>query len=261
MLSGWALQPGAKYRYRVDAMIPFSDHADHPGLMECIQRVRPRGILTVHGFARNSPQNSAAAASTHGPPQVVTNWSCPSNDPPRNDSPAIRGPGTNALSASLRTSPISAGSSRKPAAALRRPVSSTYLTGLEKDNDLRTAVSGSTTIRPAPMANPSPYSTPPPCAMPSPSSPVHGRNATAKSTTPTRTSSAAPRLFLQDLQFQPDMIDLPGTTEFVMEFRESPAHWTASNALPHRLATLHPAEGETFVKLLTNDLRLGIELP
>ena len=52
MLSGWALQPGAKFRYRVDAMIAFSDHADHPGLMECIQRVRPRRVLTVHGFAR-----------------------------------------------------------------------------------------------------------------------------------------------------------------------------------------------------------------
>nr|MCU0750988.1 hypothetical protein [Akkermansiaceae bacterium] len=52
MLSGWALQPGAKFRYRVDAMIPFSDHADHPGLMECIQRVRPKRVLTVHGFER-----------------------------------------------------------------------------------------------------------------------------------------------------------------------------------------------------------------
>jgi len=52
MLSGWALQPNARFRYGVDAMIPFSDHADHAGLMECIQRVRPKRILTVHGFAK-----------------------------------------------------------------------------------------------------------------------------------------------------------------------------------------------------------------
>ncbi|NJM37474.1 MAG: hypothetical protein HC845_06190 [Akkermansiaceae bacterium] len=52
MLTGWALQPGSKYRYRVDDVIPLSDHADHPGLMECITRVRPKKILTVHGFAK-----------------------------------------------------------------------------------------------------------------------------------------------------------------------------------------------------------------
>jgi DNA ligase 1 len=51
MLSGWALQPGAQYRYGTDAMIPLSDHADHPELLECVQRVDPRRILTVHGHA------------------------------------------------------------------------------------------------------------------------------------------------------------------------------------------------------------------
>src|SRR5690606_5839956 len=52
MLSGWALTPGAAYRYRVDEAIPLSDHADHPGLLECVQRVRPKKILTVHGHER-----------------------------------------------------------------------------------------------------------------------------------------------------------------------------------------------------------------
>jgi DNA ligase-1 len=51
MLSGWALQPGAQYRYGTDAMIPLSDHADHPELLECVSRVEPRRILTVHGHA------------------------------------------------------------------------------------------------------------------------------------------------------------------------------------------------------------------
>ncbi|RYD35750.1 MAG: DNA ligase, partial [Verrucomicrobiaceae bacterium] len=52
MLTGWAMQPGSKFRYRVDEVFPLSDHADHPGLMECIKRVRPKRVLTVHGFAR-----------------------------------------------------------------------------------------------------------------------------------------------------------------------------------------------------------------
>lgn len=52
MLTGWALQGGAFYRYRVDEVIAMSDHADHAGLMECVMRVRPKRVLTVHGFAR-----------------------------------------------------------------------------------------------------------------------------------------------------------------------------------------------------------------
>lgn len=52
MLTGWALQSGAFYRYRVGAVIPMSDHADHKGLMECVMRVRPKRVLTVHGFAK-----------------------------------------------------------------------------------------------------------------------------------------------------------------------------------------------------------------
>ena len=52
MLTGWALQPGAKYRYRVDEVIALSDHADHPGLLECIRQVGPKKIITVHGFTK-----------------------------------------------------------------------------------------------------------------------------------------------------------------------------------------------------------------
>lgn len=52
MLSGWALHPGAKFRYRVDAVFPLSDHADHLGLMECVCGVNPRRVITVHGHAK-----------------------------------------------------------------------------------------------------------------------------------------------------------------------------------------------------------------
>jgi DNA ligase 1 len=52
MLTGWAFQPGSIYRYRVDEVIPMSDHADHAGLHECVTRVRPKRVLTVHGFTK-----------------------------------------------------------------------------------------------------------------------------------------------------------------------------------------------------------------
>ncbi len=52
MLSGWGMQPGAMYRYRVDEVIPMSDHADYAGLHECVKRVRPKRVFTVHGYAK-----------------------------------------------------------------------------------------------------------------------------------------------------------------------------------------------------------------
>ena len=52
MLSGWALQPGAKYRYQVDEVFPLSDHADYPELLQTVELVQPRRVLTVHGYTR-----------------------------------------------------------------------------------------------------------------------------------------------------------------------------------------------------------------
>lgn len=51
MLSGWALMPGAKFRYQVDEVFPLSDHADYPELVRCVEEVRPRLVYTVHGYA------------------------------------------------------------------------------------------------------------------------------------------------------------------------------------------------------------------
>lgn len=50
MLSGWALLKGAEYRYGVDHVLPISDHCDFDELLELIDRVRPKKVLTLHGF-------------------------------------------------------------------------------------------------------------------------------------------------------------------------------------------------------------------
>ena len=52
MLSGWALDPSAIYRFGVDVAFPLSDHADFPGLLEAVKRVDPQRVLTVHGYTR-----------------------------------------------------------------------------------------------------------------------------------------------------------------------------------------------------------------
>src|SRR6266481_1299478 len=51
MMSGWAVDPNAIYRYQVDAAFPLSDHADDDDLVRYVELVQPRRVLTLHGFA------------------------------------------------------------------------------------------------------------------------------------------------------------------------------------------------------------------
>jgi DNA ligase-1 len=51
VLTGWALDPGATFRYQCDAAFPLSDHADYPDLVRYVELVQPRRVLTLHGFA------------------------------------------------------------------------------------------------------------------------------------------------------------------------------------------------------------------
>src|ERR1700726_2369083 len=51
MISGWAVDPNAIYRYQVDAAFPLSDHADYDDLLRYVDLVQPKRVLTLHGFA------------------------------------------------------------------------------------------------------------------------------------------------------------------------------------------------------------------
>ncbi len=51
VLTGWALDPGAKFRYGCDAAFPLTDHADYPDLVRYVELVQPKRVLTLHGFA------------------------------------------------------------------------------------------------------------------------------------------------------------------------------------------------------------------
>lgn len=52
IVSGWAIDGRATYQYGCDAAFPLSDHADFPDLLALVDRVQPRLVYTVHGFAR-----------------------------------------------------------------------------------------------------------------------------------------------------------------------------------------------------------------
>jgi DNA ligase-1 len=51
IITGWALDPGATFRYQCDAAFPLSDHADYPDLLRFVELVAPKRVLTLHGFA------------------------------------------------------------------------------------------------------------------------------------------------------------------------------------------------------------------
>jgi DNA ligase-1 len=51
LISGWAVDPNAPYRYQVDAAFALSDHADYADLIRYVELVRPQRVLTLHGFA------------------------------------------------------------------------------------------------------------------------------------------------------------------------------------------------------------------
>jgi DNA ligase-1 len=49
-ITGWAMDPGAIFRYQCDAAFPLSDHADFADLLRFVELVQPKRVYTVHGF-------------------------------------------------------------------------------------------------------------------------------------------------------------------------------------------------------------------
>jgi Cft2 family RNA processing exonuclease len=54
--TGWAVEPGCRFRYGVDAAFPLSDHADFQELLELVALVSPKKVFTQHGFSADFAQ-------------------------------------------------------------------------------------------------------------------------------------------------------------------------------------------------------------
>jgi Cft2 family RNA processing exonuclease len=50
--TGWAMDHGATYRNGCDAAFSLSDHADFPDLLALVDKVQPKSVYTLHGFAK-----------------------------------------------------------------------------------------------------------------------------------------------------------------------------------------------------------------
>ena len=260
MLTGWALQPGAKYRYRVDEVIPLSDHADHPGLMECLKRVRPKKILTVHGFAKEF------AAELRG--KGMDAWCAMGGDqlelPINRTAQRTGSPGgprhSRAICALADFGDLCRLVGETSSRVAKTDFLSAYLRGLKIDDDLRLAAVwltgeplpgkagrtsprvGSATIRRALVSLP------------------HVREERYREISLSQNDTArTARLVLQEIHLKPEPLDFQGLAAFFQDLVDATGSLDRIQRLADRLATLHPVEGETIVKLLTGDLRIGLK--
>ncbi len=51
MVTGWAMDPAAKFRYRAHTAIPLSDHAGFDELIKYVKQVAPKIVYITHGFS------------------------------------------------------------------------------------------------------------------------------------------------------------------------------------------------------------------
>jgi DNA ligase 1 len=258
MLTGWALQPGAKFRYRVDEVIPFSDHADHAGLMECLQRVRPKKILTVHGFAKEF----AAELRAKG----LDAWCAMGGDQLELPIHQVAQRASSGPRHSRAICPLAdfgdlcrlVGETSSRVA--KTDFLASYLRGFSSDADLRLAAVwltgealprhagrrslhiGSATIRRALVSLPG-------------AKEERYREISLSQNDTARTA----RLLLQEIPLKPEPLDLAGLHAFFLTLAAATGSLDRIARLASRLLTLHPVEGETVVKLLTGDLRIGLK--
>jgi DNA ligase-1 len=80
-LTGWALDPGARFRYQCDAVFPLSDHADYTDLLRFVEITKPTRVLTLHGFsadfARDLRERGLDAWAINQPNQLEIPLSSP----------------------------------------------------------------------------------------------------------------------------------------------------------------------------------------
>lgn len=259
MLTGWALQPGSLYRYRVDEVIPMSDHADHAGLHECVTRVRPKRVLTVHGYAKEF----AAELRAKG----IDAWCAMGGDQlelslGKARSPSIGSP------APRHSRPICQIADFSDVCRLIGETSSrlskigylvAYLRGLDGE-DLETATRwltgealprragkrslnvGSATIKRALVSVPGVKL-------------ERYQEISAAQNDITRTA----RILLQEIALYPKPLSLNDLNKFFMDLQKMEGSLEKVEFLSKRLVEMHPSEGELLIKLLTGDLRIGLK--
>jgi len=259
MLTGWALQPGSLYRYRVDEVIPMSDHADFSGLMECVTRVRPKRVLTVHGYAREF--------AAHLRDKGVDAW-CAMGGDQLELSLGKTSVGSVGAVVPRQARPVCELADFSDVCRLIGETSSNlskieylvnYLRGLDEDQlplvtrwftgevlprrgGRRSLQVGAALIKRSLLSVPA----------------VKEERYREISSVQNEISRTV-RIVLQEIPGNSNPMSISGIHEFLLNLENQERMLERMEILSKRLFELHPVEAETVVKLLTGDLRIGLK--
>ena len=262
-LTGWAMSPRAEHLHRVNEAIPLSDHADHPALWETIQRVRPKQVITMHGFAREFAAELRArgieAWSATGGDQLELGVAMPSGAAsPAGAGGRLRHP--RPVCAFADFSDVCRLVAETTSRIEKTARIANYLTNLGSGDELRLACdwltgravphgagsfrqAGSATLRRALLALPG-------------ARPQRLRQLTLAHRDDT---GRVGRQMLEECNLKPLATDLAAIDAFCRRLGETGASLARIEALAGVLRNLHPAEGETLLKLLAGNLAIGVD--
>ncbi|MEY2578112.1 MAG: ligase 1 [Verrucomicrobiota bacterium] len=264
MISGWAVEPSAVYRYQVDAAFPLSDHADYTDLLRYVDLVKPERVLTLHGFAAEfardlrdrgieawalSEENQMELTLGKTAYPVVAGVS-PASQPIAADTAASTESEFHAFATvgeTIAATPAKLEKVRLLAEYLRTlnpaqlPIATIYFTGKPfPQSDLRTVQAGWAVIHRALIT------------AAKLTEPEFRRIATSH--------GDAGKTALEALEARtiPEPFTLTGSRELFDMLHKTRGPLGKTELLQKRLAKLSAREGQYLVKILTGDLRIGL---
>jgi len=261
MISGWAVDPNAVYRYQVDAAFPLSDHADYTDLLRYVELVQPQRVLTLHGFAAEFARDlrergiEAWALSAQNQLELTLGKSVGAGVPPASPRAAADTAATTPsefgafakVGEAIAAMPAKLEKTRLLAEYLRTltpaqlSIASVYFTGKPfPQRDLRTLQAGWSAIMRA----------------------LTGATKLGEAVFRRMASSHgdAGKTALEALEGRttPEPFTLSQSREFFESLHKARGPLTKSELLQSRFAKISAREGQYVVKILTGDLRIGL---
>ena len=263
MISGWAVDPNAIYRYQVDAAFPLSDHADYTDLLRYVELVQPERVLTLHGFAAEFARDlrergiEAWALSEENQMELTLGRTVATGVSPAGESESRRLVTVAAIGSEfhafaevgerIAATPAKLEKVRLLAEYLRSldesqlPIATIYFTGKAfPQSDLRTIQAGWAVIHRALMAA--------------------TKLAEADFRRIASSHGDAGKTALEALEGRtaPEPFSLAQSRQLFESLHKTRGPLGKTELLQQRLARLSAREGQYLVKILTGDLRIGL---
>ena len=260
IISGWAVDPNAIYRYGVDAAFPLSDHADYDDLIRYVGLVRPQRVFTLHGFAAEFASDlrmrgvEAWALSEENQMELDLGGrdialQCPDgaarrhyHSPPQSEFIAFAniGEAIAATPAKLKKIRLLAGYLRGLTSE-QLPIATLYFTGRAfAQSDLRTLQVGWAIIFRALQAA------------------THIDDTELHRIASAHGDAGRSAFEILDGRTAPQPFSIRESHELFENLHRARGPNAKAKLLQNRLSILSPREGEYVVKILTGDLRIGL---